>query len=169
LITDHNVTETLSICDRAYLLIEGKIFKQGTAEELAADEQVRKLYLGRNFELKRKDWLHEEARSEVGASLENLIVSVENALAWNEKIIQANTQSERSFGHQYISTAATIADLGLDDYSKFLLELKQYLIQYGKQNKNAEILERANKFLTDDGDINTDLNTILLFLKSEQQ
>jgi lipopolysaccharide export system ATP-binding protein len=61
LITDHNVTETLSICDRAYLLIEGKIFKHGTAEELAADEQVRSLYLGRNFELKRKDWIHEEA------------------------------------------------------------------------------------------------------------
>ena len=64
LITDHNVTETLSICDRAYLLIEGKIFKHGTAEELADDEQVRKLYLGRNFELKRKDYLHEEAKSE---------------------------------------------------------------------------------------------------------
>ncbi len=63
LITDHNVTETLSICDRAYLLIEGKIFKHGSAEELAADEQVRKLYLGRNFELKRKDYLHDEARS----------------------------------------------------------------------------------------------------------
>lgn len=61
LITDHNVNETLSICDRAYLLIEGKIFKHGTAEELADDEQVRKLYLGRNFELKRKDYLHEEA------------------------------------------------------------------------------------------------------------
>lgn len=61
LITDHNVNETLSICDRAYLLIEGKIFKQGTAEELAEDEQVRRLYLGRNFELKRKDYLHEEA------------------------------------------------------------------------------------------------------------
>jgi lipopolysaccharide export system ATP-binding protein len=62
LITDHNVNETLSICDRAYLLIEGKIFKHGTAEELADDEQVRRLYLGRNFELKRKDYLHEEAR-----------------------------------------------------------------------------------------------------------
>lgn len=61
LITDHNVTETLSICDRAYLLIEGKIFKHGTAEELAEDEHVRRLYLGRNFELKRKDYLHEEA------------------------------------------------------------------------------------------------------------
>ncbi len=64
LITDHNVNETLSICDRAYLLIDGKIFKHGTAEELADDEQVRRLYLGRNFVLKRKDYLHEEARSE---------------------------------------------------------------------------------------------------------
>ncbi|MEO8403625.1 MAG: LPS export ABC transporter ATP-binding protein [Chitinophagaceae bacterium] len=68
LITDHNVTETLSICDRAYLLIEGKIFKHGKAEELAADEQVRKLYLGRNFELKRKDYLHEEAQRAQTAS-----------------------------------------------------------------------------------------------------
>ena len=58
LITDHNVNETLSICDRAYLLIEGKIFKHGTAEELADDEHVRRLYLGRNFELKRKDYLN---------------------------------------------------------------------------------------------------------------
>lgn len=60
LITDHNVTETLSICDRAYLLIEGKIFKHGTAEELAEDDQVKKLYLGRNFELRRKDYLLQE-------------------------------------------------------------------------------------------------------------
>ncbi len=60
LITDHNVTETLSICDRAYLLIEGKIFKHGTAEELAQNEEVKKLYLGRNFELKRKDYLLQE-------------------------------------------------------------------------------------------------------------
>ena len=54
LITDHNVQETLSITDRAYLLFEGKILKQGTAEELAADETVRKVYLGKNFELRRK-------------------------------------------------------------------------------------------------------------------
>ena len=54
LITDHNVNETLSITDRAYLLFEGKILKSGTAEELAADEQVRRVYLGKHFELKRK-------------------------------------------------------------------------------------------------------------------
>lgn len=54
LITDHNVQETLSITDRAYLLFEGQILKSGTAEELAADEQVRKVYLGQNFQLRRK-------------------------------------------------------------------------------------------------------------------
>lgn len=69
LITDHNVNETLSICDRAYLMIEGKIFESGTAEELAANEQVRNLYLGRNFELKRKDYLHEEALQEANEEL----------------------------------------------------------------------------------------------------
>lgn len=53
LITDHNVQETLSITDRAYLLFEGNILKAGTAEELAADEQVRRVYLGQNFELKK--------------------------------------------------------------------------------------------------------------------
>lgn len=55
LITDHNVQETLSITDRAYLLFEGSILKAGTAEELAADEQVRKVYLGQNFELRKKN------------------------------------------------------------------------------------------------------------------
>lgn len=53
LITDHNVHETLTITDRAYLLFEGDILKSGTAEELADDEQVRRLYLGENFELRR--------------------------------------------------------------------------------------------------------------------
>lgn len=61
LITDHNVTETLSITDRAYLMFEGRLLKAGNAEELAADEEVRRLYLGRDFVLRRKDWLHEEA------------------------------------------------------------------------------------------------------------
>ncbi len=53
LITDHNVHETLSITDRAYLLFEGRILKSGTSEELAKDEQVRRVYLGKNFELRR--------------------------------------------------------------------------------------------------------------------
>jgi len=53
LITDHNVHETLSITDRSYLLYDGRILNSGTAEELAADEEVRRLYLGQNFELRR--------------------------------------------------------------------------------------------------------------------
>jgi len=53
LITDHNVDETLSITDRAYLMVDGKLFKSGTAEDLANDPMVRKVYLGQNFELRR--------------------------------------------------------------------------------------------------------------------
>ncbi|MBN8836829.1 MAG: LPS export ABC transporter ATP-binding protein [Sphingobacteriia bacterium] len=77
LITDHNVNETLSICDRAYLLIEGKIFKHGTAEQLAEDEKVRRLYLGTNFELKRKDWIIEMERDNAQLRQSDAIESVE--------------------------------------------------------------------------------------------
>lgn len=55
LITDHNVDETLSITDRAYLMVEGKLFKAGTAKELADDPLVRKVYLGQNFQLRRSN------------------------------------------------------------------------------------------------------------------
>ena len=54
LITDHNVQETLAITDKTYLMFEGKILREGTPEELAADELVRKVYLGQNFELRKK-------------------------------------------------------------------------------------------------------------------
>jgi lipopolysaccharide export system ATP-binding protein len=60
LITDHNVQETLSITDRTYLLFEGKILRSGTAEELAADPVVRKVYLGQNFELRKRSNLEME-------------------------------------------------------------------------------------------------------------
>lgn len=56
LITDHNVHETLTIVDRAYLLYEGSILKQGTAEDLANDKHVRQVYLGKNFELRKKNF-----------------------------------------------------------------------------------------------------------------
>lgn len=60
LITDHNVDETLSITDRAYLMVEGKLFKKGTAEELANDPMVRKVYLGQNFQLRKSRVLQQE-------------------------------------------------------------------------------------------------------------
>lgn len=167
LITDHNVTETLSICDRAYLLIEGKIFKHGTAEELADDEQVRKLYLGRNFELKRKDYLHEEARGERNINLDSLIHAVESAIAWNEKINEADSAIQNSIGARY-SGASQVDDLALDDYTKFLQELQGSLIKYAKDKNNNEVLSRASDLFSAQSDIMSGLNTILLYLKSEK-
>lgn len=67
LITDHNVQETLSITDRATLLFEGKILKSGSAEELAEDEQVRKVYLGQNFVLRRKNLMPDQQQPDLNA------------------------------------------------------------------------------------------------------
>src|SRR6195952_5116205 len=85
LITDHNVNETLSICDRAYLLIEGKIFKHGTAEELSSDEHVRRLYLGRNFELKRKDYLLDQSQNTGKPATRNLVEALQLIIASMEE------------------------------------------------------------------------------------
>lgn len=101
LITDHNVTETLSICDRAYLLIEGKIFKHGTAEELAEDEEVKRLYLGRNFELKRKDYLLQGPEGPRQPTLENIINSLESLRL---EIINADNSALQKSGEQNDST-----------------------------------------------------------------
>ena len=76
-ITDHNVDETLAITDRTYLLYEGKILKTGTAEELAADEMVRKVYLGKNFELRRRpSAAMERIREEMSAAGDSVSDSV---------------------------------------------------------------------------------------------
>jgi energy-coupling factor transporter ATP-binding protein EcfA2 len=104
LITDHNVNETLSICDRAYLLIEGKIFKHGTAEQLAEDEQVRRLYLGTNFELKRKDWIIEMGKRQSGTLvkdrtvqyLSDYIIELDKLVALNNGELKAKIE-ERDF------------------------------------------------------------------------
>ena len=64
IITDHNVDETLAITDRTYLLYEGKILKTGTAEDLANDEMVRRVYLGRNFELRTSPQMKRKLREQ---------------------------------------------------------------------------------------------------------
>ena len=74
-------------------MIEGKIFKHGTAEELADDEQVRKLYLGRNFELKRKDYLYEEARAQ---SIEGIEKST---LVYIQDYLYLTEELQHLFGH----------------------------------------------------------------------
>jgi lipopolysaccharide export system ATP-binding protein len=139
LITDHNVNETLSICDRAYLLIEGKIFKHGTAEQLAEDEQVRRLYLGRNFELKRKDYLHEEARAGENRDIDGdkLVAVLENGLQWTQQALNDLTRSEK------IITADSKNFLDLPAYFNFIAEIKESTIAYAQQHRRVKLMEMA--------------------------
>jgi lipopolysaccharide export system ATP-binding protein len=142
LITDHNVTETLSICDRAYLLIEGRIFKHGTAEELSADEQVRSLYLGRNFELRRKDYLHEEAKGmmipvpsasgEIKPEL--LAYSVNGALEMIQRILKLPVT---------INNIRNPEELGLKDLARFIGELKKSLVEFASRQPGKKFLTTA--------------------------
>jgi lipopolysaccharide export system ATP-binding protein len=137
LITDHNVNETLSICDRAYLLIEGKIFKHGTAEELAANEQVRRLYLGTNFELRRKDWIlemgmkeHAQARAVLAKDrtiqyLSDYIIEVDKLLTLSDGELQERI-AER-------------------DFFKLTDEVLNYIKEYGAKNHLNELDEYADK------------------------
>ena len=73
IITDHNVDETLAITDRTYLLYEGKILKAGTAEDLANDEMVRKVYLGSNFELRSSPQMRRKMREQEEAEREEAL------------------------------------------------------------------------------------------------
>ncbi len=138
LITDHNVNETLSICDRAYLLIDGKIFKHGTAEELAGDEQVRRLYLGRNFELKRKDYLHDEAattikeesgyQSNFESIIHKCIEETERKIALLDKI------------GIYKFNFSLAADINMNEYSKYISEVKNSIQVNRSNDTNIERL-----------------------------
>jgi len=73
IITDHNVDETLAITDRTYLLYEGKILKTGSAEDLANDEMVRRVYLGRNFELRTSPQIARERKAREEAEREEAL------------------------------------------------------------------------------------------------
>jgi lipopolysaccharide export system ATP-binding protein len=147
LITDHNVNETLSICDRAYLLIDGKIFEHGTAEELASNEQVRRLYLGRNFELKRKDYLHDEVREADAASkkdnpifkqerLSDFIRYVLEKTDWAIDTITPRTtllSDGDSIGFEYDAFEAYFKS-----YNELLPAVENWKLQYGNYQGLAE-------------------------------
>ena len=133
LITDHNVNETLSICDRAYLLIEGKIFKHGTAEQLADDEQVRRLYLGTNFELKRKDWIIEMGRRQGGTLVKDRTVQY-----LSDYIIELDKLLALSNGE----LAAKVEER---DFFKLTNEVLHYIKEYGDNHHIQELHEHAEK------------------------
>ena len=148
LITDHNVNETLSICDRAYLLIDGKIFTQGTAEALAGDEQVRRLYLGKNFELKRKDYLHEEAseqskketRREIKA--DKLAYSIESAVQNIDSILKSNISA---------NTISAMIDgndpQNIRDLFHFIAELRPAILDYNVKHNYPKVTALATKII----------------------
>jgi lipopolysaccharide export system ATP-binding protein len=144
LITDHNVNETLSICDRAYLLIDGKIYKDGTAEELAADEEVKRLYLGRNFELKRKDYLHEEARGQSETNEPIIYATIDRGINWIDQINEADKIWERESiggvqGFSVFNRGNKEDDLGLNELLKFLEDTKIALSDYAKIKNNIRL------------------------------
>ena len=163
LITDHNVNETLSICDRAYLLIDGKIFKHGTAEELAANEQVRRLYLGRNFELKRKDYLHLEA-AKGALSVERLIYSVERALSEVENMEQVKNEKISFFGGSKASLEDVIEeDPQLNEHRKLLVRLESSVYKFAGET-NPELLKKVQDIYADK---TVDTKTILTRILAE--
>ncbi len=166
LITDHNVNETLSICDRAYLLIDGSIFKHGTAAQLADDDQVRRLYLGTNFELKRKDWIIEMGmKDKEEISFERLISVLERAvIEYENKELEMN-ENERSFGVVYGSGSLDEADLQIDEYKKYLVEIRESIIEYGKQKKDPKIIEEAEGMFKTETDTRSALNNMISFLQ----
>lgn len=153
LITDHNVNETLSICDRAYLLIEGKIFKHGTAEELAADEKVRRLYLGRNFELKRKDYLHEEALRNVSDDdkINHMLRSVQYCLEETDRVVNEyiswNDYSgaiDAGLGAIGVSNGINVVEPDrLTDYCRFLDECKMSVYDYARDKNDQSLMDRV--------------------------
>jgi len=169
LITDHNVNETLSICDRAYLLIDGKIFRHGTAEELAEDEQVRRLYLGRNFELKRKDYLHEAAKATDNTpSIKNIIRTLEDNVVEIENIEKEENADSRSFQLGYVPKSITEYE-SFKDFKNSFAENFSFLQEYADKNNLPEIKEKVQALQSFDGSLDNlkaDINSILFYLKA---
>lgn len=150
LITDHNVNETLSICDRAYLLIDGKIFKHGTAEELAEDEQVRRLYLGRNFELKRKDYLHHEA-AKITYSPDKLVSMVEVALAAIERPPVTQGMELDSPITAEAGTELAEEQLVPTEDGQLLKEIRSSVYGFARETKNHRLISKLDELFADKG------------------
>ncbi len=144
LITDHNVNETLSICDRAYLLIDGSIFKHGTAEELAGDEHVRRLYLGKNFELKRKDYLHDDVRENVRKNErtiepDKLSYSINSTVENIERVFKAGITP---ITMQNIKNSD---NLNIKELLQNINELKPFINDFGDKNSHVKIIELTKR------------------------
>lgn len=167
LITDHNVNETLSICDRAYLLIDGKIFKQGTADELAENEEVRRLYLGTNFVLRRKDWLMDQSKQGQEMTMGKLIETVERAVNYVQQkqadLVEID-KDQSDIPYQNVEK-----EIGFKEVEKYIDSLYETLLDYAGKHKNLELMSQLNKLKTTDNlnELNGILSHIVLALKGK--
>ncbi len=151
LITDHNVNETLSICDRAYLLIDGKIFKHGTAEELAEDEQVRKLYLGTNFVLRRKDWLMDMGREDAKKpSKDKIVATLDRAVQYINRMEEKQKDAESS-------------DPDPDEYAAYISEIQAALKVFDEANTDAELQQRIQLIVPENPALKIDLMSLISY------
>lgn len=141
LITDHNVQETLSITDRTYLLFEGGILRSGTAEELAEDPQVRKVYLGHNFELRRTDFSESQAERDIRENEFRTDDQRNAAYIGNVVNIAKKAQYKVQSKGWYRYHPRFIAETNIDQVDLAVTELKTYFsgIKLGK---------KANEYLS---------------------
>lgn len=144
LITDHNVQETLSITDRTYLLFEGGILRSGTAEQLAEDPQVRKVYLGHNFELRRTDFSESQADRE--ARENELRTDEQRNAAYIGNVIniakksQYKLQSKASYKYHY----QLVEETNIDQTILAVSELKNYFSSVALGKKASEYFARVS-------------------------
>jgi lipopolysaccharide export system ATP-binding protein len=162
LITDHNVNETLSICDRAYLLIDGKIFQHGTAEELAANEQVRRLYLGRNFELKRKDWLLDQGRNEVSVAHQRLAGYIQWMIDNMENVI-----SEQHKGTDKMTAEKLSDNAGFEEFMNSYTKIIESIESFAVEKKIDKLYDYTRELRSMDIDQPTGGNSLIGYSTSE--
>lgn len=133
LITDHNVQETLSITDRTYLLFEGSILREGTAEALASDEMVRKVYLGANFELRKKSYDNVDG---VEKSVTKDAQKEKDAVKYAERILHTAKQLHNKLSGSFLNVEALNDS---EDLESKLKEMKAYFLDYDLGNRAQEI------------------------------
>ena len=133
LITDHNVQETLSITDRTYLLFEGSILREGTAEALASDEMVRKVYLGANFELRKKSYDNVDG---VEKSVTKDAQKEKDAVKYAERILHTAKQLQNKLSGSFLNVEALNDS---EDLESKLKEMKAYFLDYDLGNRAQEI------------------------------
>jgi len=143
LITDHNVQETLSITDRAYLLFEGKILKAGSAEDLANDEVVRRVYLGQNFELRKKN-LNAQSFDRASA------INYDSLISYTERILDTTDKMQNSLRNAYDGNIrSALQAQGYEDYIRSVGEYRNMLMDFAGLHHQPKLKELCSGITVD--------------------